>query len=699
MIVRQGVRPGSPEGGVAPRGGGSIALCYTATTTTMTALITLPIGTTQLLNGDGVESVRLEFKQSWNEVIKGSVIPTICAFANDLQGLGGGYVILGVKEQLDEHGKGNGRAELPPVGLGSLNLDRVQKEIRGACKAWITPDYVPIIAPIEHDGRSLIVVYAPAGDTRPYQSKDGDGRPPLYWVRQATETVKAQGALLSQLLELTAKTPFDDRRRSDVALSQVSPTLLKEYLRATGSALGTASDAPLDVAATLRGMKLTAGTNGGEAPRNAALLFFTEDPSEYCQGAKIELAQLDEDGALIEQREFRGPLSTQVRAALQYIEALTGQFVEKSPRDPQARRFVTWPSLAVREALVNAIYHRGYDASTPTRIKLFPDRVDITSYPGPVAGLNRAALAPNANPPGAPPRNPRVGELLKALRLAETWQTGVRLIYREMQRNGSSAPTFEFDDERTYFRVTLPAHPEYVALHAIQSAALLRAKGDAPAALERVQRAQAQQASSRALVSQTIELASELDALDVARAAYGTHRAAIAPARPERAIVRRWARALLDKGLEDEARVVLGDLQRGDDVSDVVEQAILLKRVGELQKAHQYFQSVAADIESDVRALTEFASVKRLLARQTTQRDRHAKVRLNQEAATLLRRVVSMHGVEGEKRGWAWFNLAEALRHGSGSDAEIREAIEHARALSSSGSRLREAIEGFVRRP
>lgn len=36
-------------------------------------------------------------------------------------------------------------------------------------------------------------------------------------------------------------------------------------------------------------------------------------------------------------------------------------------------------------------------------------------------------------------------------------------LLESMRENGSPAPIFDFDDERTYFRVTLPVHPECVA--------------------------------------------------------------------------------------------------------------------------------------------------------------------------------------------------------------------------------------------
>jgi hypothetical protein len=46
-----------------------------------------------------------------------------------------------------------------------------------------------------------------------------------------------------------------------------------------------------------------------------------------------------------------------------------------------------------------------------------------------------------------------------------------------MRDNGSGDPLFDFDEGRTWFRVTLPAHPEYVAVSALRDALLYDARG------------------------------------------------------------------------------------------------------------------------------------------------------------------------------------------------------------------------------
>ncbi|MGN0221105.1 MAG: helix-turn-helix domain-containing protein [Prevotella sp.] len=55
----------------------------------------LPINIEDLLNKRKVEGNRIEFKKGWNPV---DIYHSICAFANDFDNLGGGYVLVGVEE-------------------------------------------------------------------------------------------------------------------------------------------------------------------------------------------------------------------------------------------------------------------------------------------------------------------------------------------------------------------------------------------------------------------------------------------------------------------------------------------------------------------------------------------------------------------------------------------------------------------------
>ena len=51
----------------------------------------IPISIDNLLSGTVVESNRIEFKKDWNPE---RVLHTICAFANNIDNIGGGYIII-----------------------------------------------------------------------------------------------------------------------------------------------------------------------------------------------------------------------------------------------------------------------------------------------------------------------------------------------------------------------------------------------------------------------------------------------------------------------------------------------------------------------------------------------------------------------------------------------------------------------------
>lgn len=152
----------------------------------------------------------------------------------------------------------------------------------------------------------------------------------------------------------------------------------------------------------------------------------------------------------------------------------------------------------------------------PHKAFLYPDRIEITSYPGPVPGIEPRHLTADADAPAAPARNRRIGQFLKELGLAEGRLSGLPKVFRAMADNGSPEPRFEFDEARTYFRATLPAHPEYGALSALRDAAHLRALGEHEEASRRIESAWDASRTSAALAAEMVRLHSERGDFDQA---------------------------------------------------------------------------------------------------------------------------------------------------------------------------------------
>jgi ATP-dependent DNA helicase RecG len=411
---------------------------------------TLPINIDDLLHFHGVESARVELKQSWDEKTTGlQVLKTICAFANDFYNVNGGYIIIGVGEH-------DSLAALPPLGLSPKMLNAAQKWIRGN---RLEPNVQLRLSPEVVDGKHILVVWVPGSDARPHQAPSGKNKQRAYFIREGSETIEAKGKLLTDLLNLCAKIPFDDRRASQFTLLDLRSILVREFLSDVGSGLIEETD---DYK-IYRHLWLTAKTNGHEVPKNLALLFFMDNPEIAFRGARIEVVHFPDDGYnVLHEWTFRGPLPKQIKDCVNHLEHFSTTFIQKHDDRYEASRWVSFPLAAIKETIVNAVYHRSYEGTPePTKVYIYPDRLEVTSYPGPVPGLKKNHFE-QQKVPSVPARNRRIGEMLKELKLAEARGTGIRKVFRAMVENGSPPPRYEFNEERTYFTVILPAHPDSI---------------------------------------------------------------------------------------------------------------------------------------------------------------------------------------------------------------------------------------------
>jgi len=658
------------------------------TESSSTSLDGLPINLESLLHGSVIEGNRIELKAGWDDQIKTSVVRTVCAFANDFLNLGGGYLVLGVREK-------EGRPVLPPSGLAALDMERLQKEVRGACKR-IVPDYLPLLFTQEYEGVPLLVIWAPGGDTRPYQAPEtlnSSGSPLQFWIRRGPETIKAQGEDLRQLIALTAKVPFDDRRNLEAKIEDLSPLLVRRFLSDIRSDLINHIPS-IDDRHIFRLMNLIVRVNSHAVPRNVGLMFFNEDPDKFFRGARTEVVQFGDDagGDLIEERTFRGPIAYQIKSVLDYLDSLGGALLRKVRGQAEVERTVPYPYEAMEEALVNAFYHRGYDSPPePIKVYLYPDRMEIISYPGPVPGIQPRHLEPGGSLPPVPARNRRIGDFLKELRLAEGRGSGIPKIRRRMRENGSPDARFDFDEDHTYFRAILPVHPQYLVLHALREASHLWVIGERRQALDHVERSLERQPDSSALVTQVIEYAAALGELPRAENALRKYSSSGGTAAQP---FLSMAGLLIDQEREQEAILVLASIPATRTTEDTIEAAILKKRAGDLEGAHHSFAETYSLNPDDPKLIHEFAQTKIRLAKNLSSSGKTAaaKIRLNREAAELLRRAIQL-SMDPVRQAWCWFDLAKTLSWLNSPRSEIEAAFQKAISLLPDEPRFRETHE------
>ena len=416
----------------------------------------LPVNLEDLLRQRSVEGERIEYKAGWNP---DAIIKSLCAFANDFENLGGGYVVIG--QDCDAQGL----PVFPPTGISDRQLDRIQRELLAHCHL-INPTYFPILSVEQIEGRNLIVLWAPGGQNRPYKcprsvmSKIKDYH---FYIRRFSSTVelKANSEDEQELLRLTATVPFDDRQCLRATADDLRLSLIQSYLREVGSDLyPDAARMPRNQ--LVRQMNIVDGADEHLKPRNVGILFFHDEPGKFLPGAHIDVVIFPKGpggGELIE-KTFRGPLHEQVRDTLRYLQNnVIREKVIKHQDRAKATRIFNYPFAAIEESVVNAVYHRSYEQPEPVEIRVNPDGMEVISYPGPDASIRIDALN-SGKIVARRYRNRRIGEFLKELDLTEGRCTGIPTIRAAMAKNGSPPVEFTTDAGRTFFLVELPVHPD-----------------------------------------------------------------------------------------------------------------------------------------------------------------------------------------------------------------------------------------------
>ena len=395
----------------------------------------LPINVNDLIHQRKVERTRIEYKENWNPE---PIIHTITAFANDFDNMGGGYILIGAAEE-------NGRPRLPLEGLDPDSIDDIQRDLLNKCN-FIEPRCIPVIEPYNIDGKDILVLWVPGGEDRPYKcpekvytQKGGEKSSKAYYIRKGARTLKANAREERELIAMARDIPFDDRINYHADITDMKPALLADYLHTVGSDLyDNALNRSVEAVAT--DMQLVRGPSEYRKPVNVGLMFFSEHPEQYFSFAQIEVVDKpDPTGIGMTEKTFKGPLDRQLRDALAYIRNyIIKEYVTKVPDSELA--------IQIHE---------------PITVTVTPEKMEILSLPGPDRSITDEHLADRVLV-SRRYRNRRIGEFLKELEIVEGRNTGVPLILSSMQNNGSALPTFETDEDRSYFLTVLPIHPFFL---------------------------------------------------------------------------------------------------------------------------------------------------------------------------------------------------------------------------------------------
>jgi ATP-dependent DNA helicase RecG len=148
-----------------------------------------------------------------------------------------------------------------------------------------------------------------------------------------------------------------------------------------------------------------------------------------------------------------------IERTLEYLNRMVVmQSIIKPKNDNHSIKFYTYPYQALEESITNSLYHRDYREWEPVVITVEPKGITIQNVGGPDRSIPTADISRGELLISKRYRNRRLGEYLKELELTEGRSTGIPTIQNVLKANGSPRAIVVTDEERTFFRITIPCH-------------------------------------------------------------------------------------------------------------------------------------------------------------------------------------------------------------------------------------------------
>lgn len=355
-----------------------------------------------------VEDKKTEFKREYVEDVK----KTLVAFANT----DGGNIYIGIDD--------NGNA----VELN--NIDETMLQITNIIRDAIKPDLTTFcnIGTETHNGKKIVKVTVNRGTARPYYLAVKGIRPEGVYVRQGASSVPASESTILSMIRETAGDSYEEAR------SIVQELTFNE------------ADDVFDMKRVSFGesQKRSLGLIGNDGTyTNLALLL-----SDQCTHTlKIAVFEGEQKTVFKDRREFTGSLLEQLDGAYQFIDQFNHTHAHTEGLYRVDKR--SYPTEAIREALLNAIVHREYSFSASTLISIFDNRIEFVSIGGLARGISQSDILLGISIA----RNKKLADVFYRLHLIEAYGTGMPKIMEAYKEYGLE-PTIEISDNA--FKITLP---------------------------------------------------------------------------------------------------------------------------------------------------------------------------------------------------------------------------------------------------
>jgi ATP-dependent DNA helicase RecG len=397
------------------------------------------------------ESERLEAKRC--SELGNSFFESVCAFSNEPE-LGGGTILLGVVVEED--------VLFPlysPVGVP--NVDKVLNDISTGCASKFNS---PIRVNVDQEEIGNAVVIRVVVPEAPQSAKPlyftSKGLPGGAYRRIAASDIRCTADDLNIFFAARSTDTYDKSILVDTSFDDVDPDAVHEYRIAREKVNPDAEELKWNDEELLNALGCMKKVDGECRLNVGGLVLFGKAQAlrrtyptfrvDYIRVPGTEWVENPEKR--FESADFRAPLMLSIRKILNNIaEDIPVAF--SLPDDAAQREDLpVVPNRALREAVVNAVMHRNYQAPHPIQVVRYQNRLQIANPGFSLKSEERFGE------PGSELRNPIIAATLHETLYAETKGSGIRAMREYMRKAGRTPPTFESDRDNDRFEVTFLFH-------------------------------------------------------------------------------------------------------------------------------------------------------------------------------------------------------------------------------------------------
>ena len=399
------------------------------------------------------ESVEIEVKKA-SEVGK-SCWQTISAFSNE-PGLGGGYLVLGIKSPQDSD---SGEYEIEGVS----DPDKIQCDLASQCNENFNIPIRPDIKPFVRDGKTVVVAFIPEAQPseKPvYIQKSGSNAGSYRRISSTDKRFKDRD--FERIYQEKQGDSFDKTPVKDATLDDLEPNAINAYRQARAKMNPNASELDFSDRDLLYSLNVITRRKGEYCPTIGGLILFGKAIAlrRYFPLHRVDYILIEGTDWITDDRdryqtiEIREPLLLAIpRLVINVLNDLPIRF-GLAEDSIQRQDIPLIPRKVIREAIVNAVMHRDYRTRSPIQIIKYSNRLEIRNPGYSLKPINRETLGE----PGSVIRNEAIAEVLHETGFAETKGSGIRVMLESMLEANLSLPLFDSDRDRDRFQVTLYSH-------------------------------------------------------------------------------------------------------------------------------------------------------------------------------------------------------------------------------------------------